>query len=95
MWSRHEPYLVPRKTFDINENSHELRDSEGGMSIVKLDGDLVRERVEGRPYRLPRPELGRFVPANDVLSKQTPLQDILEILSLSFQYSNFIRNIIT
>ena len=40
--------LVPAKAALIQQNAHHLGDGEGGVGVVQLDGDLVRQVLEGR-----------------------------------------------
>ena len=35
-----EPRDVPRDLLFVNENTHEFRNSKGGVSIVELDGNI-------------------------------------------------------
>jgi hypothetical protein len=37
------PGLLPGEPLVVHEDSHELGDTEGGMGVVELDGDLEEE----------------------------------------------------
>jgi len=61
------PSGLPRQTFDVHEDSHQLRDGECRVGIVQLQSHFVREIIEVGPglcafFR-------RFEPPDDVLHK--------------------------
>lgn len=40
-------HRVPVQFLDVHEDSHELRDGHGGMSVIQLDGDLENRTPRG------------------------------------------------
>jgi len=71
------PSFVPIKTLKIDEDTHELSDGDGGMSIVKLDGDIVGDFAEGKLHLLEAAhDILKSGTAEEVLLLQTHLETL-------------------
>lgn len=42
-----EAYLFPLQSLLVHQNPHQLRDGQGGVGVIELDGHLGRGGVEG------------------------------------------------
>src|SRR6185369_2712447 len=54
----HLPGFVPGESFMVDKDSHQLRDAEGRVSVVKLDRDFLVE--------IPQVAMDFFVPVDNV-----------------------------
>jgi hypothetical protein len=51
--ARLETHSSPVEALLVNQDPHELGNGEGGVSVVQLDGHLLRHRGEVSPRHLP------------------------------------------